>query len=80
MKTYRITLEYTTCEDMSLSPEYWDWHDILNLDWGREAFGVWVEAAPLNEDHVAAILETQRQDAEIDEEIQQALRADVTEI
>lgn len=80
MKTYRITLEYTTCEDMDSGPDYWDWPEILNLDWGRETFGVWVEEAPLNEDHVAAILETQRQDQEIEEEIRQALNSDVTEI
>ena len=56
-KTYRIVLEYTTTEDMSNGPDYWDWPEILDLDPTRETFGVWVHEVDTNEDHVRYINE-----------------------
>ena len=56
-KTYRIILEYTTIEDMSSGPDYWDWPEILDLDPTRETFGVWVHEVDTNEDHVRYINE-----------------------
>jgi len=58
-KTYRIILEYTTVEDMSNGPDYWDWPELLNLDTTREWFGL-VSVARLpevNQDQLSFILE-----------------------
>ncbi len=54
-KTYRITIEYTTLNDPKYGPHHWDWPELLNPDIARETFGVWVDDAPLNEDHVREI-------------------------
>ena len=56
-KTYRITIEYTTMSDMDSGPDYWDWPELLDLDPGRETFGVWVDKVETNEDHVRYINE-----------------------
>jgi hypothetical protein len=56
-KTYRITIEYTTTEDMSSAPDYWDWSELLDLDIATETFGVWVDKVETNEDHVRYINE-----------------------
>ena len=58
-KTYRIVLEYTTIEDMSSGPDYWDWPEILDLDLTRETFGlVSVSRLPhVNEDQLSFIKE-----------------------
>ena len=58
-KTYRIILEYTTTEDMSSGPDYWDWPELLDLDATRETFGL-VSVARLphvNEDQLSFIKE-----------------------
>ena len=55
-KTYRITIEYTTTEDMSSGPDWWDWPELLDLDLSRETFGlVSVDKVETNEDHVREI-------------------------
>jgi hypothetical protein len=62
-KTYRIVLEYTTIEDMSSGPDYWDWPELLDLDIVRETFGL-VSVARLphvNEDHVREIRATNQE-------------------
>ena len=56
-KTYRITIEYTTTEDMSSSPDYWDFPELLDLNSATETFGVWVDRVETNEDHVRYIKE-----------------------
>jgi hypothetical protein len=60
-KTYRITIEYTTTEDMSSGPDYWDWPELLDLDIARETFGVWVDKVETNQDHVRHIRETNQE-------------------
>ena len=58
-KTYRIILEYTTVEDVSNGPDYWDWPELLDLDATRETFGL-VSVARLpevNQDQLSFILE-----------------------
>lgn len=56
MKTYRITIEYTTRDTAPhSSPDWWDWPELLDPTLGSATFGVWVEEAPLNADHVARI-------------------------
>ena len=56
-KTYRIVLEYTTTEDMSSGPDYWDWPELLDLHPAYETFGVWVDKVETNQDHVRYIKE-----------------------
>ena len=56
-KTYRITIEYTTTEDMSSGPDYWDFPELLDLNPAAETFGVWVDKVETNEDHVRYINE-----------------------
>jgi hypothetical protein len=56
-KTYRITIEYTTTEDMSSGPDWWDWPELLDLHPAYETFGVWVDKVETNEDHVRYIKE-----------------------
>ena len=56
-KTYRITIEYTTTEDMDSGPDYWDWPEILDLNPTRETFGVWTEKVETNQDHLREIKE-----------------------
>ena len=56
-KTYRITIEYTTTEDMSSGHDYWDWPELLDLHPAYETFGVWVDKVETNEDHVRYIKE-----------------------
>ena len=56
-KTYRITIEYTTTEDMSSGPDYWDFPELLDLNPATETFGVWVDKVETNEDHVRYINE-----------------------
>ncbi|NBS69155.1 hypothetical protein EBT31_09610 [bacterium] len=60
-KTYRITIEYTTTEDMSSGPDYWDWPELLDLDIARETFGVWVDKVETNQDHVREIRATNQE-------------------
>ena len=58
-KTYRITIEYTTTNDIGFGPEHWDWPEILDLDATRETFGlVSVSRLPhVNEDQLSFIKE-----------------------
>ncbi len=56
-KTYRITIEYTTTEDMSYGPDHWDFPELLDLNLATETFGVWVDKVETNEDHVRSIKE-----------------------
>jgi hypothetical protein len=60
-KTYRITIEYTTTEDMDNGPDYWDWPELLDLDIARETFGVWVDKVETNQDHVREIRATNQE-------------------
>ena len=60
-KTYRITIEYTTTEDMDSGPDYWDWPELLDLDIARETFGVWVDEVETNQDHVREIRATNQE-------------------
>lgn len=60
-KTYRITIEYTTTEDMDSGPDYWDWPELLDLDIARETFGVWVDEVETNQDHVQHIRATNQE-------------------
>ncbi len=57
-KTYRITIEYTTTNDIGFGPEHWDWPEILDLDPSVETFGLlsgsWLPN--VNEDHVREIM------------------------
>ena len=50
-RTYCITIEYTT-EDMSSSPNHWDFSELLDLNPATETFGVWVDKVETNENHV----------------------------
>lgn len=55
-KTYRISIEYTTLNDMDASPAGWDWWDLLGLNPAREAVSVTVEKLDTNTDHVDEIM------------------------
>jgi len=57
-KTYRITIEYTTTDYLSgVGPDYWDFHDLLDLNPVTETFTVWVDKVETNENHVRYINE-----------------------
>jgi len=56
-KTYRITIEYTTTEDMSSGPDHWDFPELFGEKPATETFGVWVDKVETNEDHVRYINE-----------------------
>lgn len=58
MRTYTITIEYTTMNDTPLgNPEGWDWHTLLELSPEREAVTVMVEDANLDTEHARLIAE-----------------------
>jgi hypothetical protein len=57
-KTYRITIEYTTLDKRPANgPDHWEWEKLLDLDYLRETFGVWVDEVKTNADHVREITE-----------------------
>jgi hypothetical protein len=56
-KSYRITIEYTTLEDMDSGPEAWDWYDLLDINTSKEAWTIDVEKIDTIQDHVRYIKE-----------------------
>lgn len=55
-KTYRVTIEYTTLDDIAAGPAMWDWWDLLDLNPTREAVTLSVDKIDTNEKHVVEIM------------------------
>jgi hypothetical protein len=57
MRTYQVTLIYTTTDDRpEAGPDYWDWPELLDLGTG-EQFSMFAEPVAVDTEHARLIAE-----------------------